>query len=100
MTCGNYSGCRENCQRDAQVEAATLFGEVCRSQVDGNSGRWKLEVTILNGALDAISCFADRCLRQSNDRKSGQPTTQVRFDGNARSIDAVLRTRVHASYAL
>ena len=70
----------QNTQRDRQVEAAALLGQVRRCQVDRDPPGREFETGIDQCGADPVLALLDRGFRQSNDRQAGQPASQVDFD--------------------
>ena len=75
---------REDAQRDRQVEAAALFRQVGRREVDGDLARREIEVRVLQRGAHAVARLADLGLGQPDDVDRRQPAAEVHLDVDRR----------------
>lgn len=75
---------RENPQGDGEVEATTVFWQICRRKIQGDAFAGELEGSIEDGAAYAILALLDCGFRQTHQGQRGQAVGQVRLDGDGR----------------
>ena len=85
----------ENPQRDWQVEAAAILGQVRGRQVHGDDARREFVLRAGDGSAHAILGFAHRRLGQAHDRHARQAAGQMHLDAHRRRTDARSCTAVH-----
>ena len=89
----------EDRNRDRQVEARPLFGELGRSQVDGDPALRELVAGITDRRLDPLPCLLDRPVGEAHDGEPRQAVGDIRLDGDRHpgeaSGRATHRTRNH-----
>ena len=90
----DLTGGTQDTQRDGQVEASALLGQVRRGQIDGDAPEWKLEASVEQGAAHAVLALPHRHLRQPDDRQGRQPARQVDLHGHQGGRDTLPRTAV------
>ena len=65
----NLAACGEDADGNRQVEAAALFRQVGRSQVDGDPSRRKLEIGVGNGGPDPFTTLLYGLFGEPDDRE-------------------------------
>ncbi|MCW0461863.1 hypothetical protein NB717_002931 [Xanthomonas sacchari] len=93
------AGGGEDAQRDRQVEAAALLGQVGRGQVDRDPPCRELVLRAEQGGADAVARFAYRRLGQADDLRGRQAAGQMDFDPNRRRKHPRAGTAVHQRQA-
>src|SRR6185295_6672719 len=86
----NLAGCCEDPQRNGEIEAATLLGQVGWSKIHGDAAVGKLEAAVEDGGAYAILAFLHSRFRQSDDRQRWKPVGQVHLNADQRSVESVL----------
>ena len=85
----------EDAERDRQIEAAAVLGQVGRREIDRDLALRIVELRVEDRGAHAIARFLDRGFGQTDDRSAGQPAGQMHFTGDQRRSHAVLRAAVH-----
>jgi len=84
----------ENAERDRQIEAAAVLGQIGRCEVHGDPALGVFELRVEDRRAHAIARFLYRRFRQSDDRGTGQAAGKMHFAGDQRRGHAILRTAV------
>lgn len=79
----------QDADRDGEVEARALFGDVGRRQVDRDAARREFEAAVDQGAAHAIARLLNRLLWQANDVECGQAVGEVGLHRDQWRIDTV-----------
>ena len=82
------AGGDQQAQRDRQIEAAGVFAEVGRSEIDDGAAGMPGVAEIGQGALDAMNALLDRHLGQADEDRLGQPGRDIDFDLDGNGVDA------------
>ena len=82
------SGSGDDAQRNRQIEAARLFGQVSRCQIDGDTPRRKIKLGILQCRTHAILGFFHLDFGQADDREAGQSIGEMGLHRNQWGIHA------------
>src|SRR5207247_1981451 len=85
----------EDAQRDREIEAARILGQLGRGEIDRDAARRKFEASVVERGAHAVACFAHFRIRQSDDVKGGQSRPQVYFHGHFRRVDTRERAACH-----
>ena len=80
----------QNADRDGQIEAAALLGQISRGEIDRDPAGRHLKAGIDQCGADAILGFPDRRLGQPDDGHARQSAGHVDLDGNRCGIQPVL----------
>ena len=72
------AGC-QNPDRDGQIKMSGRFGQIGRSQVDGDTPVWKFKTGYHKSRTHPITRFAYFCLGQANNIASWQTIGQMDF---------------------
>ncbi len=80
--------CHQQRQRDRQIEAAGVFLEIGRSEVDDRAAGVTCVAEIGQGALDAMNALLDRHLRQTDENGLRQTCRNVDFRLDGNGVDA------------
>ena len=91
----DLAACGEDAQRDRQVEAAAVLGQVGRGQVDGDAPLRELELRAVDRRAHPVLGFADRGLGQADDGHARQAAGQVDFNRNRGGRDPRTRASMH-----
>ncbi|MNT68640.1 hypothetical protein D3C72_2068900 [compost metagenome] len=84
----NLAAGGQDAQRDGQVEAAGLLGQVGRCQVDGDAAVGEFVAAVEDGGAHALAAFAHAGVGQADDGEDRQAVGQVRFHAHRRRGDA------------
>ena len=71
----------QNADRDRQVEAARLFRQFCRREIDRDPPLREIELRILQRGAHAIAALLDFGLGESDQIECGQASRQMDLDG-------------------
>ena len=85
----------EDAQRDRQVEAAAVFGQIRRREIYGNDAGWEVVLRALDRGADAVLGFADRGFGQADDGHARQSTGEKYFDFHGGRAHVGACTGVH-----
>jgi len=83
----------QDAQRDGQVEAAAVLGQLGRRQVHGDLAVGVLERRVLDRHSHAVTRLAHRSFRQADDMRARQTAGQMHLDHHLRCGNAFLGTR-------
>ena len=70
----------ENAQRDRQIEAPALLGQIGGRQIDRDTPLRKFELAGLDGGAHTVARLAHFGIRQANQVEAGQPVGEVHLD--------------------
>ena len=89
---------RQNAQGHRQVEAARIFRQIGRCQVDGDAlVIGELETRVLNGAAHPLARLLHLDIGQADQREAGQPIGQMHLDRDGRGFQAQQGPTLHQS---
>ncbi len=91
----NGPGCLQNAQSDGKVKAASLLGQVRRSQIDGDPRGRNREPAALQGCAHTITGLTHGGFREPDNGHPGQPTCNVHFHTHQRGLHADSGTTVN-----
>ena len=80
--------CREDAERDRQIERSASLAHVGRRQVDRDAVRGKLEAGIADGAPDPVAALPDARIGQTDHRERRKTVPDIDFDVNGARVDA------------
>ena len=87
---------RQKAQRDRQVEAARLLGQVGRRQVDDDPlVVRKREAALLQRRAHPLARLLDLDVGQADEREARQPVGQVHLDRHGGGVQAIERAAVN-----
>ncbi|MND81551.1 hypothetical protein D3C80_733530 [compost metagenome] len=93
--CGGYLPAGgEDAQGNGQIEAAAVFRQVRRGQIEGNAACGEFEAGVEHGAAYPVLAFLDRGFRQANQGQRRQAIGQVCLDRDGRGHHADLGAAV------
>ncbi len=81
------AGGRKHAERNRQVEAAGLLGQVGGRQVDRELARREVEVRVLQRGANAVARLLDLGFRQPDQVEPGQTVAGVALDGDQRRVE-------------
>ncbi|MCY1287933.1 hypothetical protein D9M70_369490 [compost metagenome] len=84
----------EHAKGDGEIEAATVFRQVGRGEVEGDAAGREVEAAVLDRAAHAVLAFLHRGFRKAYQGEGRQAVGEVGFDGHGRGFDADLRATV------
>ena len=79
---------REHPERDGQVEAARILGQIRRRQIDGDSAGRKLEPGVIQRRTHAVLGLAYLGVRQADDVERRQPGSEMNLDRHFGRVDS------------
>src|SRR3546814_9719368 len=85
----------EDAQRDRQVEAAAVLGQVGGGEVDGDRALRELELRATDRGAHAVARLAHRRLRQADHVHPRQAAGEVDLAPDLGGVDSCARTSVH-----
>ena len=93
------AGGSQHGQQQGQVVNRAGLADVSGGQIDRDVAVRPLEAQIFDGGTDAVAAFAHGGVRQTHQRKGGQPAGYIRLDRNSKAVQAVqtvaFQDRVH-----
>ena len=92
----DLAGCRQQAERDRQVERRPRLAHVRWREVDGDAVRRKLEAGVPDGRSHAVAALAHGRVRQSHHREVGKPERHIHLDVDRVGIDAEDRRAAQA----
>src|SRR6266849_8707166 len=75
-------------RRHRKVEAAPLFGQLGRRQVDGDLAPWEVKAAVVDGDLHPLPGFLERTIAKSHDVKPGEAVGNVGLHLNPDTVEA------------
>ena len=78
----------QDADRDREVEAAALLGQIGGCQVDGDAPCREFETAVQQRAAHAVAAFLHGLFRQADDIEGRQAVGEMGFDADQRRIDA------------
>lgn len=97
----DLAGRGEQRERNRQVERGAFLLELSRRQVDGDAAVRPLQFSGANAAPDALLCFLNGTIRETDDRQRGSAALDVSLDLDPSRLEADKRkgdrTREHLS---
>ena len=86
----------QNAQGNRQIEAARIFGQISRSQVDRDAlVVWKLQPGVLDGGAHPLARLLHLDIGQPHQREAWQAIGQMDLNGDRRCIQAEQGTALH-----
>src|SRR5205823_14663341 len=86
-------GCREDTERDREIESRTLFADVGGREVNRDAFEGEGETGVRERRGDAVASFLYCTLRQAYGDKGGEAIRNISFNFNEIGIDAKDRGR-------
>jgi len=80
--------CRQNAERDGQIETTAFLRQICRSKVDGDAAAREFELAGQQGRAYPIPGFLDLGVREADQGDGRQPVRQVDFHRDLRRVHA------------
>src|ERR1700737_896643 len=75
-------------RRHCQVEATPLFGQLRRSEVDGDLATWELKATVVDGDLHPFAGLLQRTIAESHDVEPGEAVGNVSLHLHPDTVEA------------
>ena len=92
----NLPAGRQDAQRNRQVKAARILGQIGRRQVHGDAlVARELQPGILDRRAHPLARFLDLGIGQPDQRETGQAVGQMHFDANRMRLQTQQRTAMH-----
>jgi hypothetical protein len=81
----------EDAERNGQVEAPAVLGEVGGCEIDGDAACGQLEAGIDESGADALLALLHLGAGEADDAEAGQPAAQMHLDRDRRRLQRNLR---------
>jgi hypothetical protein len=86
---------RQNADRDREIVAARLLGQVGGREIDGDLARRKFELRVLQRSAHAIARLLDLGVRKPDEIERGKPAGEMNLDGDERGVETREPARQH-----